>query len=141
MADDRLIEAVNIAAKVVSERLDAALRPLGLTASNYYFVLKMHAAGELTQDQLFKLIHLSPSNVTRRLAQLEAAGFVAKSRDPADGRTWRLALTAAGEALVPRLDAVLAGVNQAAFGQLNEAERRQLGRLLEQVTHEEVVTS
>lgn len=137
MADDRLIEALNIAAKVVSEQLDEALLPLGLTASNYYFVLKMHAAGELTQDRLFKLIHLSHSNVTRRLTQLTAAGFVRKSRDPADGRTWRLALTETGEALVPQVASALSTVNQAAFGQLNEDQQWQLGRLLRGIYEED----
>ncbi len=124
---------MNIAAKVVTEQLDVNLRPLGLTASNYYFILKMANRGAMTQEQLFRLIHLSPSNVTRRLAQLIAAGFVTKKRAAADRRTWLLALTGKGLAIVPALNAALEATNRQVFANLSEGEQAQLAALLTQV--------
>jgi MarR family transcriptional regulator for hemolysin len=130
---DALVSALNIASKQASEYLDQALKPLGLTASNYYFILKIARANGATQDQLFQLIYLTQSNITRRLAQLIQQGLVAKHRDPNDGRAWVVELTAAGKELVPRLEKGLAKVNQQVFAKMSAAQREELARLLQQV--------
>lgn len=128
MAEDQLIAALTVVARRATAQLNVALRPLGLTASNYYLILKMADRGEMTL--LFRRIHLSPSNVSRRLAQLIAAGFVTKTRLSADRRNWWVALTAKGRAVIPALKAALAAANQHIFNRLSPAEQAQLGAVL-----------
>jgi DNA-binding MarR family transcriptional regulator len=51
-----------------------------------------------------QLVH--PSLVTRQVRELEDAGYVQVSGDPADGRSWLVALTPAGRAEMRRLQQV-----------------------------------
>ena len=51
-----------------------------------------------------QLVH--PSLVTRQVQELEDAGYVQVSGDPADGRSWLVALTPAGRAEMRRLQQV-----------------------------------
>ncbi|WP_054660097.1 MarR family winged helix-turn-helix transcriptional regulator [Secundilactobacillus kimchicus] len=76
---DALVSQLNITARKLQNRLNELLKPLNLTANNYYFILKIDTKEPLTQDQLYKRIYLSHSNVTRRLDQLIQLGLVQKN--------------------------------------------------------------
>ncbi len=130
---DALTSALNIASKQVSEYLDQELHPLGLTASNYYFILKIARVDTVTQDQLYQLIYLTQSNITRRLAQLVQKGLVVKRRDPNDKRAWIIELTAAGQELVPQLQKRLAAANKKIFAGLSASQKEALATTLQQV--------
>lgn len=132
---DPLTAAVTVAAKQLTAFLDDALSPLGLTASNYYFILQIAQHETVSQEALFRLTHLTSSNVTRRLAQLTAAGLITKRHDPEDGRAFVTALTPAGRALVPQLTATLAAAQAEAFAGLDESQRQALIAMLHHVSH------
>ncbi len=133
---DRTISFLNIASRNAQVLLDQALRPLNLNASNYYFILKIDGQTDLTQDQLFNLIHLDHSNVTRRLDQLIQLGLVTKSRSTKDGRKWQLALTGSGLALVPQIEQAVADVNAELFHRLTPVQVQTLTVLLTQLQEE-----
>lgn len=130
---DQLVTTLNIASRRVVGELDTVLAPLGLTASNYYFILKVAMADEMTQDQLFKQIYLSHSNVTRRLDQLIGQGLIEKQHDPNDGRGWLIRLTQGGKALVPKIEQLFEQTNATIFKGLSAEQQVMLMTLLTQV--------
>lgn len=130
---DTLISQINLTARRLQNRLNDLLKPLNLTVNNYYFILKINVNEPLTQDQLYKQIYLSHSNVTRRLDQLIQLGLVKKTPDKVDGRTWQVALTQAGKALVPQIEAVIQQINQRAFSDLSKASQELLRKTLENI--------
>ncbi|MCI1911902.1 MAG: MarR family transcriptional regulator [Schleiferilactobacillus harbinensis] len=132
---DALISQLNITARRVQAYLDVKLKPLNLTVNNYYFILKIDQATPLTQDQLFKRIYLSPSNVTRRLTQLIDLGLVEKQRNPQDGRSWTVTLTVKGKALVPQVEQIIAQVNATAFNDLVTTQQEELITALKLIDH------
>ena len=68
--------------------------------------------------------------ITRLMGRLEAKGFVARQRCPADARTVRCALTPAGAATLDALDAPLATLHAHALGGLSDADVSTLSGLL-----------
>lgn len=132
---DALISQLNITARRVQAYLNVKLKPLNLTVNNYYFILKINHDTPLTQDQLFKRIYLSPSNVTRRLSQLIDLGLVEKQRSAADGRSWTVTLTPEGKALVPKVERILAQVNTDAFSDLLPVQQSEMIDALKLIDH------
>lgn len=132
---DQLPAMLNMTSRRAVNYLDDVLAPIGLTASNYYFILKISQRGQMTQDQLFKAIYLSHSNVTRRLAQLIKQGFVEKRRDPNDGRGWLIRLTPSGEALVPQIKRQFKQANAIMFQGLTASQQTELVAVLTQINH------
>lgn len=132
---DALISQLNITTRRVQAYLNVKLKPLNLTVNNYYFILKINHDTPLTQDQLFKRIYLSPSNVTRRLSQLIDLGLVEKQRSAADGRSWTVTLTPEGKALVPKVERILAQVNTDAFSDLPPVQQSEMIDALKLIDH------
>lgn len=52
--------------------------------------------GPVSTNVLAQALHLDASTVTRQIAPLERGGLIERSRDPADGRSSTIALTADG---------------------------------------------
>lgn len=94
--------------------LDHELKPLNLNASNYYYLLRLNERPGISQDSLISLMYLNPSNITRAIQQLVQLGYVVKTSDATDRRSIHLTLTAAGQALVPKIKQLLKRLNQQA---------------------------
>ncbi|MDG3061217.1 MarR family transcriptional regulator [Lacticaseibacillus casei] len=134
---DELIAKVNILARNIQHDLDEALAPTGLNASNYYFILKLGTADEMSQEALFKMIHLDPSNVTRRLAQLVTFGLVVKRRSDKDKRAWVISLTPKGRKLVPRVAQIVAGYEEMLTEKMHIDNKTKFGHMLDQLIETE----
>jgi DNA-binding MarR family transcriptional regulator len=52
--------------------------------------------GPMSTNALAQALHLDASTVTRQIAPLERGGLIERSRDPADGRSSSITLTAEG---------------------------------------------
>ncbi|MYV16511.1 MarR family winged helix-turn-helix transcriptional regulator [Furfurilactobacillus milii] len=128
--NDDLIAQLNTASRKLTALLDDQLRPLNLSASNYYLLLKIDAKTGLTQDQLYRRIYLSPSNVTRRLDQLINLGFVRKVKTDTDRRAWRVLLTDDGAHLIDKINDQLQRVNDLTFAGLSSTELTSLSAML-----------
>jgi len=70
----------------------------------------------LKQSALAERLEIQPITLTRLIDRMEAAGWVERRSDPADRRAVRLYLT-------PRAEPVLAEMQRAAAGMLDEALR------------------
>lgn len=78
------------------------LDTLGLTYTQYIALVALGDGDEQTVGELGERLFLESNTLTPILKKLETLGYVLRRRDPADERQVRLALTAAGKALVAK---------------------------------------
>jgi DNA-binding MarR family transcriptional regulator len=111
-----------------------------ITASQLSALSSVSGLGPLTLGALAAVERVRPPSMTRIVANLEAAGLVARRLDPGDRRVARVETTAAGRALLERgrtrRDAYLAR----RLATLTPAELALLGRaatVLERLLEEE----
>ena len=78
--------------------LDRALRPSGLGAEEFALYSALRRGGGITPTELASLLALPPTTISSIVARLERRGHVERARNPGDGRSYRLRLTAAGQA-------------------------------------------
>jgi DNA-binding MarR family transcriptional regulator len=75
-------------------------------------------------------MHLDPNNCVLLLNDMEAAGHVRRTRDPADRRRHIVEITEEGREALERADAALNTVEDQVLGPLNPDERETLRVLL-----------
>ncbi|MCD2257173.1 MarR family winged helix-turn-helix transcriptional regulator [Agrilactobacillus fermenti] len=132
---DALMAQISRTARHIQMNLDKVLRPLNLNASNYYFILKVgQHQGQLSQDELYQLLDIDASNITRRLKQLVDLGYVTKIRNPDDKRSWVVSLTSEGQAVYQRLVPVLTQVSDQITTDLTGTQMTTLKAALYQIS-------
>ncbi|MGW8761592.1 MarR family winged helix-turn-helix transcriptional regulator [Streptomyces sp. NPDC055815] len=94
--------------------VDRAVAPLGLTHAQYALMGSLHGMArsglEPSQRQLADHTGLEPLYVSKLARALEAAGLVARTRDPNDPRAMRLSLTEQGRDVTRRAITVVQGL-------------------------------
>ena len=90
--------------QLLDERIDAVLRPLGLTFARFE-VLRLLAFtrdGSMTMTRLGSLLQVHAASVTNAVDRLEAQGFATRERADHDRRVVRAGITEAGREVVER---------------------------------------
>ena len=82
-------------ARMLTQRYDEALRPLGLTITQFTILQALFLAGEITQGTLGELLAMDSTTLTRTLGIMNKQGWIAKIYGK-DRRERRLRLTGAG---------------------------------------------
>lgn len=98
-----------------------------------FITLKELAIGTAGVTELARAAQLNPGAMTRLLDKLESRGFVVRVADPDDRRALNIHLTEAGTAIWEDIDQCGKRVRERAMAGLNDSDREQLYRLLEQV--------
>jgi DNA-binding MarR family transcriptional regulator len=118
----------------LQERMVAFVRAFGLhrpdrtpcgqavSVSEAHALMELARSQPATQNELAARLGLEKSTLSRLAGQLEAQGWVARARDPGDGRALRVRLTADGERAARRI---------------GEARREKFVAVLAQIPHEE----
>ncbi len=86
------------AARALARRFDEALRPVGLTNSQFSLLNALNRPGAATMGEVARLLGADRTTLTAALKVLEREGLTSTQADPADQRARRLSLTAAGHA-------------------------------------------
>ena len=88
--------------QLLMERIDAVLRPLGLTFARFEVLrlLSFTRDGELPMTRLGSLLQVHPTSVTSAVARLESQGYVVRRRGTSDRRVVLARLTAQGRDVV-----------------------------------------
>lgn len=94
--DRRLIWLLARAQRRVMARADAALAGLDLTSTQAGALFCIKGEDGTSVGELAEQLDLAQSAASGLAQRLEAAGLVARSPDPADGRSVRLVLTRSG---------------------------------------------
>ena len=89
------------AARALTQRYDEALRPLGLTITQFTILQALSLGGERTQGGLGEILAMDSTTLTRTLAVMNRHGWIAKHYGT-DRRERRLRLTRAGTAELNR---------------------------------------
>ena len=95
-------------------RVDAVLRPVGLTFARYelLMVLVFSRRGSLPLSKLGVRLQVHPTSVTNAVDRLEWQGLLARLPHPKDGRTTLAEITEAGREVALRATGLL---NEAVF--------------------------
>src|SRR5471030_215996 len=86
------------ATRRVTQLYDAVLAPCGLKMSQCSILASIDRAGNPTMSDLAHALILDRSALAHNMKPLERDGYVEQTRNQADGRSRRIALTAAGRA-------------------------------------------
>ena len=117
--------------QLLLERIEAVLRPLGLTFARYEVLrlLSFSSAGAMPMTRLGSLLQVHPTSVTSAVDRLESQGFVARGRREDDKRVVLASITPSGREVVER---ATEGLNSEVFEQpgLSAAELTALTELL-----------
>ena len=95
------VTSVMRAQQLMQARVDAVLRPLGLTFARYELLVLLHFSrrGALPVTKASLRLQVHPTSVTNAVDRLEAAGLVQRRPHPSDGRTTLVAITDEGREL------------------------------------------
>lgn len=89
---------------IVLARVEAVLRPLGLTFARYevLMLLLFSGRGSLPLSRIGERLQVHPASVTNAVDRLEATGLVERTPHPTDRRTTLAALTPPGRELATK---------------------------------------
>jgi DNA-binding MarR family transcriptional regulator len=80
--------------------VDRALKPLGITRSQWWVLAFLSRHDGMTQTSLANDLDLTKVAIGGLLDRMEASGYVERRADPSDGRARRVYLTEGGKDLV-----------------------------------------
>lgn len=105
----RAVTSIMRAHQILLARLDAMLRPFGITFSRYEaLVLLTHSqTGSLPLSRVGERLQVHATSVTNVIDRLEAAGLVRREPNPHDGRGVLAVITDAGREVAAKATAEL----------------------------------
>lgn len=129
-------------AEDINDALVMALRDVSHTMRFLYegkgsqkrvLMLLLKAGSSLTQRELTERLGIKPGSASEVIAKLEAAAFIERTPNKADGRTADIHLTGAGKAAALEAAERRLQRHKEMFSCLDEAEKERLLSLLEKV--------
>ncbi len=123
----------NWAARLYAREMDRRLRPLGLSTGHLPVLFALADGAALSQKQLTEMAAIEQPTMAATLARMERDGLIARSRDPDDGRSMLVTLTAEARRHLPAVIEAVEAVNAAATKGLDAAEQAEMLALLERV--------
>lgn len=97
-----------------------------VTVSQCYVLKELSDHGSLAMTRLAGLMRLSLSSLTRVVDQLEAKGYAARRRLPADRRVIYVEMTPAGKAVLKRIEGMIHRSEREALEKMTPAAREGL---------------
>lgn len=123
----------NWAARLFARAIDRRLAPLGLSSAYMPVFFALAGGGSLSQTELARRASVEQPTMAATLKRMERDGLIARTPDPADGRSALVALTELARGKLRSVQAAGHSVNDAAMAPLSAAERRQYLALLRRV--------
>jgi len=102
---------------------EATAAEAALTPMQWAALVTLDALGEATQNALGRLTAMDPATTQGVVRRLIARGYVSRATDPADRRTLKLTVTAAGRAAVAAALPTAEAISEATLAPLTAAER------------------
>jgi MarR family transcriptional regulator for hemolysin len=111
---------------------DVSLAEFGVSNSTGWCLIYLDRLGpDARQTDLAQAIGITQPSTVRILDQLESAGLVERSQDPADKRSNRLTLSPAGKSLVAKIETRLAELRRELFAGVPDADIEAVLRTLD----------
>lgn len=117
---------------VVEHAFSEALKPYGITPTQYNVLRILRGAGEkgLCRSEVMERMIAKVPDATRLLDRMEAAGLIGRERDTTDRRFVTTRVTEEGLRLLGELDDPVQELHRQHFGALDEEHLRGLINLL-----------
>lgn len=132
------VARLNRSMAVLRRRIDQDMVDNGSTLAEFDVLSTLRRSGspyEMKPSAIARATMLSPSGMTHRIDQLEAAALVERVTDPTSRRTAPVALTEQGQSKAEHLARSLADAEERALQVLTGKERAQLDKLLTKLLH------
>jgi DNA-binding MarR family transcriptional regulator len=113
--------------------VDRALKPLGITRSQWWVLAFLSRRDGMTQTALAADLDLTKVAVGGLIDRMESAGFVERRTDERDARARRVYLTRAGQKLVSTIRESVDSVETEILGLVSEAELDEAARVLKAI--------
>jgi DNA-binding MarR family transcriptional regulator len=110
--------------------MSAAARAAGVNSTCWTILAELSLDGWLTTGRLAERLGMSTGGDTPAVDRLEALGCIERSRNPADGRSTIVAITASGHGMLRRYTAALSAALEPVVAALGEDERETVLRFL-----------
>ena len=123
LMDDNIGFVMHDVARMMRYSFDARARDLGVTRPQWRALLHLARNPGLTQAELADLLEVERITLCRMIDRLAEAGLVERCEDPRDRRVWRLHLLPAAHAIVDRLAAIGAELEEEILAALSTPER------------------
>ena len=119
-------------AAVLEHALETALKPSGITATQYNVLRILRGAGDagLCRSEVGERMVRRVPDVTRLLDRLEETGFIARARGGEDRRYVTTRITPEGLAALESLDTVVTAFLESHMGQVAPTQLRALTEVL-----------
>lgn len=121
---------ISLAARLFARLSEARLKPLGFGAGQLPVLVALHDGQATTQRGLARFAKMEQPSMAEMLARLERAGLIARTPDPSDGRSSRVALTKTARRRMTKACMVVFQGNREALSGFTEDETAQLVDLL-----------
>jgi DNA-binding MarR family transcriptional regulator len=115
---------------VLTRRFEAAMRPFGLTASQFGVLATIAAEPGIGSGQLARRVLVTPQSVGELVAALETADIVARDRSGGRGRRVGIDLTPRGRVVLDAASHAAAALDSPAVLDLSPQEAATLNTLL-----------
>ena len=121
------------AARALTQHYDAALRPLGLTPTQFTILQALSLTGAVSQGKLGEILAMDSTTLTRTMEIMSARGWIVKEHGK-DRRERRLRLSESGAAQLNRALPSWQAVQERLRNQLGNARWDNLMNLFKEVT-------
>lgn len=124
---------ISLAARGFARLSEARLKPLGFGIGHLPVLVALRDGQADTQRDLARFAKVEQPPMAQMLGRMERDGLIARTPDPADGRSSRIALTETAQDRLPEAIDVLLQGNAEVLAGFTEAEAAQLTALLQRV--------
>ncbi|NKB81040.1 MAG: MarR family transcriptional regulator [Nitrospirales bacterium] len=118
-------------ARVITQRYDEALRPIGLRATQFPILVAARLTGAITINRLAEELIMDRTTLTRNLKPLKKDGLILVSQGQSDQREREVTLTVTGQARLAKALPLWKTVQQQVTKELGQAR---VDRLLEDLS-------
>lgn len=129
---------IGVLARVLESRVDAVFTAHGLRQGEFDVLTALRRSGPpytLIPSELSDMLMMSRAGMTNRIDRLAVAGYVERTLDPADRRSFRVTLTPKGRQVIDETMTDHAATLQHLTGDLPESEMATLTTALRHLLH------
>jgi DNA-binding MarR family transcriptional regulator len=133
--DETLSEAFWSVARQLRHTSQETLAPWDITPSHLRALRVLMRHGVMRLSELSDHLHIAARSTTEVVDALETRGLLERRPDPDDRRATLVALTEHGTNVLDAIRAARGTETERAFGQLSQADRTHLARILRKLRH------
>ncbi|WP_137845387.1 MarR family transcriptional regulator [Microbacterium sp. 2FI] len=114
---------VNLCARLLTQTMARALRPLGIAPAQLPVLFTLSALGQSTQTELAKQCDIEQPTMALTLRRMQRDGLIERMSDPSDGRRSIVRLTPLARGLMPEVQSIANAINSGALGLTPERQQ------------------